>query len=317
MTTLAQQLLESDWRPPVGDNQAWAAYKLMMGHLSNNDDPTWRAERFQFIDNSMEEVRKFVNGGALDLMALVKTARMPAERIWIEWKDWGGDPEGKQAQYKIRIGILVEPIVADKHGEELTLIVCGSSDLVNARPIGALATGTFPWKLTQYKIGWGIPTRIIWDGGYDGCFTERSSGINTPLLLQQLLIALFLINTPRVCTTEDVKPAAQLQRARRRRGKLPLIEYKQVRLVIGRPTTRHEAVGHSAGASAGEDAIRKRLHHVLGHFRVYTKRQETPKMAWVPPHWRGDAKLGIVYRDRDVVKETKVVAPPTLPNLES
>jgi hypothetical protein len=40
---------------------------------------------------------------------------------------------------------------------------------------------------------------------------------------------------------------------------------------------------------------------VIGHFRELPASTLTrPRTTWVKPHWRGDAKLGIISKQRDV-----------------
>jgi hypothetical protein len=120
--------------------------------------------------------------------------------------------------------------------------------------------------------------------------------------MAQIVNALFLLNVPRVSEVRESVASAKLQKARARRGKMPLLELKHVKLMIGRGGVRYTNRGDLArrpGESVEEH--RKRLHQVIGHFRTYVKNREAPRVSWVPPHWRGDATKGIVLHERTII----------------
>ena len=50
-----------------------------------------------------------------------------------------------------------------------------------------------------------------------------------------------------------------------------------------------------------------REHDVMGHRRVWTDKHGIQKETWVKPHVRGDAKLGRIYKDYNVVKNEKTL----------
>ena len=86
----------------------------------------------------------------------------------------------------------------------------------------------------------------------------------------------------------------------RERTGLPMVEYKRVvmKIGVGAPSYPHKAQQHIDGES--EEARRRRLHRVVGHFRTYRQGREQPKVAFVPQHWRGNAELGILLHEREV-----------------
>jgi hypothetical protein len=45
----------------------------------------------------------------------------------------------------------------------------------------------------------------------------------------------------------------------------------------------------------------------MGHRRVWTDKHGIQKETWVKPHVRGDAKLGRIYKDYNVVKNDKTL----------
>jgi len=104
----------------------------------------------------------------------------------------------------------------------------------------------------------------------------------------------FLLETPKAVELVQHKWDLKLQERRVKRGKHPLHEFKRVKVLVGPAATirrsgqKSEPTGHHG----------VRLHSVMGHFRDLPALN---KMAWVKPHWRGDAKLGVISKERDVV----------------
>jgi hypothetical protein len=97
---------------------------------------------------------------------------------------------------------------------------------------------------------------------------------------------------------EKVEPSAQLQKARARRGKLPLLSYHVLKV---RPVgARKPGAGNGGGAPLAE-------HWVRGHFADYTNGPGlfgNPNLKgrfWISPHLAGRAS-------RTVVKDYEVVA---------
>lgn len=106
-----------------------------------------------------------------------------------------------------------------------------------------------------------------------------------------ILATLAIMNIPDAIEATPVRHDAKLQRSRVKRGALPLVEYKRVVMTKHRPHPAPEGdTDHSTGG--------KRRHHVIGHIRLRHADQPMGEWSWVRPHWRGDAGLGIVLKER-------------------
>lgn len=113
-----------------------------------------------------------------------------------------------------------------------------------------------------------------------------------------LILALALINTPRVIGRRQHMPHAGLQRkiaaAKGMVGKFPLHGWTEILLEVAPPAV--DCVEHEARLSGG-----KALHFCRAHLRIRNGRVE-----FVTAHWRGDPSLGM--------KRTRYrVAPPKRP----
>lgn len=104
--------------------------------------------------------------------------------------------------------------------------------------------------------------------------------------------ALALMNIPGASTTRQIVAGQKLQRARARNGKTPIFAYNEVVLL----TQRAHGAEHTASGEGGH----KRRHHVIGHIRLHHANEPFGEWSWVKPHWRGDAGIGIVLKEREV-----------------
>jgi hypothetical protein len=104
-----------------------------------------------------------------------------------------------------------------------------------------------------------------------------------------MILALFLLFAAKDGLQRQHADLEQLNRARQRSGKRPLLEHIEVRAPI--------AVGNQRSASAATSNNQRRgrrLHHVRGHIA-----RRGDKVFWRLPHLRGNACLGVV-RSRTV-----------------
>jgi len=104
--------------------------------------------------------------------------------------------------------------------------------------------------------------------------------------------------------TSNVSAPAKVQAKRRRRGRLPLIDYQTIRLQV--PRRRGDS-----RASDGAESDERALHIVPGHFAHYGAccASHEPRgllfgkltaVVWMPTHARGSARLGRVRTDYDL-----------------
>ena len=98
-----------------------------------------------------------------------------------------------------------------------------------------------------------------------------------------IMVFLSILNCKNV-KTEEVKPDAALQKARAKRGKMPLFSYHVLTLRSDTP---------EKGDSKGGTHASPRLHIRRGHIRRFDDGTHT----WVSPCTVGDKKLGMVHKD--------------------
>lgn len=106
------------------------------------------------------------------------------------------------------------------------------------------------------------------------------------------IATLALLNSRNVATTSEVDNDG-LNRARRRRGKPPLLSFTTCQ--IAPRFQRHFA---TAGETPSEASVR--AHFVRGHFKM-----RKSGAFWWSPHLRGDQRLGFVDKDYRVEGEAK------------
>lgn len=111
-----------------------------------------------------------------------------------------------------------------------------------------------------------------------------------------LLHTLFTLTVPRMTSIITVSPSATVNKARQKKGRYPVIEYKKVVVNLMKPANVYP---HNNTVPSN---IHKRLHQVQGHIRtlVGTTLQGAPRHTWISPHWRGDPHLGVIIHDKTI-----------------
>lgn len=124
------------------------------------------------------------------------------------------------------------------------------------------------------------------------------SKISSSQALLFVCAILAMMNIPGAAQANPIVADAKLQRARAKAGKLPLISYTQLTMKAG----GHHGKEPNDPDSPHEPAFHKRRHHVIGHIRLRRSDEPLGEWTWVRPHWRGDASLGIILKERTVEK---------------
>jgi hypothetical protein len=118
---------------------------------------------------------------------------------------------------------------------------------------------------------------------------------NAPFVVGLFAVNIFfmLVDCKNI-TSEIVYPSAGMNRKRKRRGELPLMEYRV--LNVDMPAKRPKGQGEQA-----KTGIKQRVHLCRGHFKEYT--EDAPLFGrftgryWWQPHVRGDKKQGMIVKD--------------------
>ena len=99
-----------------------------------------------------------------------------------------------------------------------------------------------------------------------------------------MILALFLLFAAKDALQRQPAELERLNHARRRSGKLPLLEHIEVRAPIALPYQGPVPLGSGTTRRRGP-----RLHHVRGHIA-----RRGDKVFWRLPHLRGNARFGMV-----------------------
>jgi hypothetical protein len=286
----------------------------------------WKAERFAYIQDPVAIMGMLVEQKAIAPKTIRETARLPASVSWIEWPITDPDSPkvgwdrygvlaipgtmdfdetrgfGLDKEYKVSVGPDVS-VIESKSRVFLILVASLHDDagkLEYVCPYGILSFGSIDAvaKRTERPL-------VHWFIDADKAEDRAQQAASVWL---DYLDALFLINTPRVSEIREHKASDKLQRARSRAGKLPMIEYRQVNIVVGRGNPIYArsrtATVPTRMPGESEDAFetrRRRLHRVIPHFRTYKREDGTARLVIpIEEQWRGDPALGIVLHDRTI-----------------
>jgi hypothetical protein len=226
------------------------------------------AARFCF-DEAMVASSHNVSRDAESYEIAARIARLPAPQGWYEWREHG-----------VSRALWWEQ---QTDGTLDCLFLCKSGDSVFVA--GAIRRWQFGhWRKVCYNVG------DVLD------FVKMDDEEKNLLLSEYLRFAVCgsaLLNLHRAVQVEAQHAAPKLQRARAKRGKLPLLSFNRVKLKLPKPDlTRGEYRGR------GHPGVR--FHQVIGHLRLLQAGRIEPVFIWVDAFWRGDARLGVILREREV-----------------
>jgi len=235
-------------------------------------EPERAAERFVFDHDPVRLVDDMCEHNKLDETAIWQCQRTPTQRMWFEHTDYAGS-----------MGLMVEIFPTN-----MAIVLVFESGTYTPMPACAFHTPRLPWHS-------GMRMTDVWT--YDG----KNSQSLTNLAAYYTASCLFLLNVPRLCEVRQSRSPHIVARGGDRTRTYPPVEYKRVTLTIGHGSPKYEGPQHS-NITPGR---RHRYHHVIGHFRTYTKRQKSPKVIWISEQWRGDAKLGILLHETHLKPPTE------------
>jgi hypothetical protein len=266
----------------------------------------YRAERYQFENlDPAGDVHAHICDGNLTDDAVFANAHMPVDLAWVEWTSVR-ELVGTHSSTKVPFAVLLDAHSGLNHALDATMGIPSPADksiygVLYARNVSQAVLPVMVFTVLGGFDGQEM-AEVVWC--WQDAEIEPSRRIHSVEMQRSMLMEiaelLFLLNTPRVSETKTHPISARLQRARLRRRKLPLLEFKRVKVLLGAPTIRYPKGTNIPGETREER--HRRLHQVTGHFRHYLQGRDKPHVAWVPSHWRGDAQLGVVMHDRRIVK---------------
>jgi len=267
MTILAQLWLQ-EHKPTSFD--FWLEDKLRLPETVKDIVGVHRvAERVVFSDTISDVLADMLDAGQIDIKTILTTTRMPAAAIWVEW------PEGA-----LRVGALFD---CAPNGRIAVIVVAGGE----RQTPGIIFAGTLD----------ALPMEAQSPAIHLGYVAPKISAEYFECALVEALCGLFFLEQPRLISSEPVSWGAKLQRAREKRGTIPLLEYRRITIKIW----AEKKAGHGGAAIALGSTVaggRRPYHQVTGHFRVI--RRETPdvRAIWIDPFFRGDPAVGVLLRER-------------------
>jgi len=267
------------------------------------------AERIVFTDDVPSLLYSMYENKQITYSGMLSTARLPFDCFWLEYKSRVGmnDSEFKSASY----GALVQRAGGDRVG---MIIVTGVEMRDTAELVGGKgASITHVIEFSQWP-----PVMRTEDTGqlaigfevlhaYNAVDLKKGSVAVTELgsIVCELIFGIFLVTHPKVYEAEDVRYKPSHKRARILKGKPPLLEYRRLRIHIGKGRKQYaQRPAIVTAASDIEDAAsiqHRRYHKVMGHFRHYLK-HDPPHTTWIEPHYRGDPTIGVTFTEREVLK---------------
>lgn len=270
------------------------------------------AERIVFSDDVPSLLYEMHDNKQLTYEGVITSAKLPYDCFWMEYRSIIG-VEGMKDLETAQYGALVM-----KYQDRVRMyIVIGSK--FNIGSITALAYYIeFPeWpprmvphpdkpnhKALQFYVNWAY-NRDELQAGKEVAH-DTLGGIVT-----ELIFGIFLITQPRVYSVQNIEWSPRKQAARHKHGKPPLLEYRHIRMKIGKPIKRYEvhatairkgfaqSISREADTESNDAITHRRYHKVMGHFRHYVQRDPAYSV-WIEPHYRGDPALGITFTERDV-----------------
>ena len=262
------------------------------GHALDVRNLKMKAERFRFEEDPREAASNLIKEKSLDMRTVYETARLPAPVVWIEYSPDRALNDGTRCD---NWGALIVD-----QGKEWDIICCmqGPNGHGAAYLLG---------KMLPVPVGKGVQPEASLHWFCDVDMSDEQKRLEFEYCVLDIIVSLFFLMVPRISEIREPVSQPRLQKAREKRGKPPIVEIKKVKLAIGIGRTRYVRQGVTGSAGMpGLGEVKKRLHPVIGHLRVYRKKQgDSPLVSWVPHHFRGNPELGIVMHDREVVDKKR------------
>jgi hypothetical protein len=266
------------------------------------------AERIVFMDDVPSLLYEMHENKQLTYMGMISTTKMPFDCFWIEYESKVGLDGTEEVVERAHYGALMHTL---SDGGVRMYIVTGL-DMKHEGSVEhecslthILEFEAWPPTLkleTPNRVGLVFNVIYAFNKGRLNPGTRDAEELGA--IVCEIIFGIFLITHPRVYSAEDITFKPSHKAARASKGKPPLLEYRKIRVHIGKGkkvySQRPSAYTHS-GDTDSDDAIQhRRYHKVMGHFRHYTKNNQ--RSVWIEPHYRGDPALGVTFTERDVSK---------------
>lgn len=200
----------------------------------------------------------------------------PADITWIEWE---GDAPGGNPRSQRHAFLLIGAGAGSDATRETIRLGWGAYFALNSDgdPFPLIFFYDFPGA-AQPILRWQQSPLVALRDFPDGAAV--AAALDSRRLGTFLGAILALLNTPRLAHVID-HDHAQLNRARMRLKRPPILSYKDVRITIDRGDL---GIGQQISETGG-----RALHHVRAFLRIQRGRVQL-----VRPHWRGNPRFGVI-----------------------
>jgi len=248
---------------PFGPQNHVAAPHITTAPIIAEDAKAF-AERFVFDETIIASTASILKDDE-SISVAKQHARLPAPVCWFEWSDEGDT-----------LGVLLTEV-----DREVSFTLFMENQHYGVIPV---MTGSLPWPS-------GEPYRYNILHCKDIC-GENNEGY--AIYISSTLFAFCALLNISGCThSKRFDWGDKFQRARKRRGKFPLLSFNQVTVALPKVTERKQDVKCDEGHGV-------RRHRVVGYLRISRHGDPEGHFIWVASHWRGDAALGLVLKQRNV-----------------
>lgn len=305
MVALAQRIVDGELAPQGEETAPFE--KLVRIMLDSSLPLEKQAQKVVYEDDLYGSLREMVEAEQLDFAMVCRNARMPCERLWLEWRDSPTDDGGA-----IDFGALILPSPRkDGAGQMLVVVVNLSKSFRGTKlDLEPQVSCVFETSPPPYTNGAPTMSHLIWciDDKIGCKFEENLWKELNKMVVRTLVFAVFLLQQPKLIDQTEVRYASKQQAKRAKHGKSELISYTKTKLkfhILGSNIERRAREGKHVEGVQGDRPDEKRgvrYHYVIGHFRCYHRGQSNEYLVWIEPHYRGDAAKGVLIRERVLSK---------------
>jgi hypothetical protein len=310
MVALAQRIVDGGLIPHDDDHVA-PFERLVKAALDPKLSLERQATRIVYEDDLYGALREMVQAEQLDFGMICRNARMPCERLWLEWRDV--DASSRKGDLgKVDFGCLILPSPRkDAPGKLMFVVVNMSKTWYGKRlPPAPQVTCIFEADPPPYLTGNPTLSTLLWcmDDKQGAKYDEGLWKELNKLVVRTLVFAIFLLQQPKLIDQTEVRYAPKQNAKRAKHGKPELISYTKTKLkfhILGSNIERRAREGKHVEGVQGNLPDEKRgvrYHYVIGHFRCYHRGQSNEYLVWIEPHYRGDATKGVLIRERVLSK---------------
>lgn len=241
------------------------------------------ALRIVYDDKLSDLASELHNSGQITSPTVQRIVKLPQRVTWIEWPDIMRHP-GRQVETECRVGMLLEQ---------------------TATGIALLCFMKMEGKLVLIAGGsvYNLPNENGQASKLDLKYADLGINLETHQEIQAYLATatygLVISSIPKAIEVELVTPPEKVNRARLKKHKEPIVEFKRIRIKLLEKRKQRRA---TMSGGSGEPTGKRAWHIVEGHFRPvkFGPGHQDVRIQWVEEYERGDPALGIILKEKRI-----------------